>query len=114
MIALDPALRRHQGWTMTSVNRNRRRRVLVPQALGSDEFLRTTWHETRDVVVFSQWSRDECIAAIPVRVGDLPELAELLDDAITGDPVADWPAPLASDLIVPAAGLTVPAERRIA
>lgn len=99
---------------MTSVNRNRRRRVLVPQALGSDEFLRATWHDTREVVVFSHWSGDTCVAAIPVRVGDLPELAELVDEAINGDRLADWPAPDATDLVVPAAGLTLPPERRSA
>jgi len=95
-----------------------RRRVLVPQALGSDEFLRVTWHESRDVMVFSHWDGDHCIAATPVRVADLAELAELIAGALasrSGDDRPVWPAPDQSELVVPAAGLMVPApQRRIA
>ncbi len=95
-----------------------RRRVLVPQALGSDEFLRVTWHESRDVMVFSHWDGDHCIAAAPVRVADLAELAELTAGALTSSASTDrpvWPAPDQSKLVVPAAGLMVPSsERRIA
>lgn len=99
---------------MASVNRNRRRRVLVPQALGAEEFLRATWHDEREVVVFSQWNGSECTAAIPVRVADLDELTELLDDASGVARPVGWPTPRAVDLIVPASGLTVPSERRTA
>ncbi len=95
-----------------------RRRVLVPQALGSDEFLRVTWHESRQVMVFSHWDGDRCIAATPVRVADLAELGELTASAlasISGVSHPAWPAPDLSELVVPAAGLMVPAsERRIA
>ncbi len=55
-----------------------RRRVLVPHALGADEFLRVTWHPGQQVVVFSHWSGDTCVAATPVKVGDIAELVELL------------------------------------
>ena len=92
-----------------------RRRVLVPQALGSDEFLRVTWHESRDVMVFSHWDGDHCIAATPVRVAELAELAELTARALasrSGDDRPAWPAPDQSDLVVPAAGLMVPASER--
>ena len=87
-----------------------RRRVLVPQALGSDEFLRVTWHESRDVMVFSHWEGDHCVAATPVRVVDLSELAELTTAAVASGQRAEppaWPAPSPSDLVVPAAGFRV-------
>lgn len=89
-----------------------RRRVLVPQALGSDEFLRVTWHESRDVMVFSHWDGDHCVAATPVRVSDIADLAELTAAAVASSPRADppsWPAPNLSELVVPAAGLWVTA-----
>ncbi|HYN34886.1 MAG TPA: hypothetical protein VES40_19840, partial [Ilumatobacteraceae bacterium] len=39
----------HHAWTivmqMGSPGESERHRVFVPQALGSDEFLRVTWHE---------------------------------------------------------------------
>jgi len=92
-----------------------RRRVLVPQALGSDEFLRVTWHESRHVVVFSHWDGDHCIAATPVRVADLAELAELIAGALASSASNErpvWPAPDQSELVVPAAGLMVPAPQR--
>lgn len=60
------------------------RRVLVPQALGADEFLRVTWHDGNQIVVFSHWRGDTCIAATPVRVTELGELASLLT-RVTGD-----------------------------
>lgn len=92
-----------------------RRRVLVPQALGSDEFLRVTWHESRDVMVFSHWDGDHCIAATPVRVAELAELAASALASRSGDDRPAWPAPDQSELVVPAAGLMVPApQRRIA
>ncbi len=92
-----------------------RHRVFVPQALGSDEFLRVTWHESREVMVFSHWQGDRCVAATPVRVADLGEVASLTATAVSdslqrGHPA--WPAPDPLRLIVPAAGLTLPVERR--
>jgi hypothetical protein len=59
-----------------------RHRVFVPQALGSDEFLRVTWHESDRVVVFSHWQGDICIAATPVLVTDTTDLTALLVDAL--------------------------------
>jgi hypothetical protein len=84
-----------------------RRRVLVPQALGADEFLRMTWHEGRRLVVFSHWRGDHCVAATPVRVADLGELAELAVRAVTrtpaepgsDTPIAAWPPPEPEGLI---------------
>lgn len=92
-----------------------RRRVLVPQALGSDEFLRVTWHESREVMVFSHWDGDHCVAATPVRVADIAELVELTASALASGSSADrpaWPAPSTSDLVVPAGGLWVTAPER--
>lgn len=79
----------------------RRRTVLVPQALGADEFLRVTWHEGRRVMVFSHWNGDVCVAATPIRVDDAAELAELVVSAIaqrwsqvtSATDTAGWPAP---------------------
>ena len=102
---------------MGSSSEGHRHRVLVPQALGSDEFLRITWHESRDVVVFSQWSGDQCTAAIPVRVSQLTEATTLLVDAVgLSDAAATtaWPPPSIDDLVVPAAGLSIPVSRRSA
>lgn len=102
---------------MGSSSEGRRHRVFVPQALGSDEFLRITWHESRDLVVFSQWSGDQCTAAIPVRVSQLSEAATLLIDAVgLSDAGASpaWPPPSVDDLVVPAAGLSIPVSRRSA
>ena len=61
---------------------NGRRRVLVPQALGADQYLRATWHRQREIVVVSHWDGATCVAATPVRVGDVGELAELLVAAL--------------------------------
>ena len=94
-----------------------RRRVFLPQALGADEFLRVTWHESRDVMVFSHWDGGRCVAATPVRVADVTELASLTAAALgLGLVVAahGWPAPAPETLVVPAAGLTVPPMRRSA
>jgi len=55
-----------------------RRRVFVPQALGADEYLRVTWHETDRVIVFSHWQGELCVAATPVKVTETAELATLL------------------------------------
>lgn len=67
---------------MTESWQGRRHRVFVPQALGADEFLRATWHESDRIIVFSHWSGNSCVAATPVRITDAPELAELLVRAI--------------------------------
>jgi len=90
-----------------------RRRVFLPQALGADEFLRVTWHESRGVMVFSHWDGGRCVAATPVRVADVTELASLTAAALGLDPVVatGWPAPAPETLVVPAAGLTVPPVR---
>jgi hypothetical protein len=80
-----------------------RRRVLVPQALGADEFLRVTWHERRRVMVFSHWQGDRCVAATPVRVDDISELAELTVSALASSiRAATWPAPHPADVVIPA------------
>ena len=74
------------------------RRVYVPQALGADEFLRVTWHEQRQVMVFSHWRGAECIAATPVRISDVGELAELVVSAYTRTTESTrhaWPPPIA-------------------
>lgn len=92
-----------------------RQRVLVPQALGSDEFLRVTWHEERSVVVFSHWDGDTCVAALPARVGDLEALASLTAAAVADHrDTPGWPAPEPGALVVPAGGFVAPAERRSA
>lgn len=95
----------------------KRHRVFVPQALGSDEFLRVTWHEARDVMVFSHWDGDRCVAATPVRVADIAELAALTADAVSGHQdrmQPSWPAPTPEDMVVPAGGLVAPTTRRSA
>jgi hypothetical protein len=92
---------------------NERHRVLVPQALGSDEFLRVTWHATRDLIVFSHWDGDHCVAATPVRVTDIGELASLISQAAAHGSTA-WPPPAANTLVVPATGLAAPPVRRSA
>ena len=61
-----------------------RRRILVPHALGADEFLRVTWHEQKQVMVVSHWQGAECVAAFPLRVSDAAELADLVVTAIEG------------------------------
>jgi hypothetical protein len=69
-----------------------RRRVFVPQALGANEYLRVTWHETDRVVVFSHWQGEVCVAATPVRVTDTADLATLLVEAL-GHAAAQQTAP---------------------
>ena len=94
---------------------NERQRVLVPQALGSDEFLRVTWHATRQLIVFSHWDGDHCVAATPVRITDIAELASLISQAVAqGTAAPAWPPPSPQTLVVPASGLTVPPDRRSA
>ena len=83
--------------------------MLVPQALGADEFLRVTWHDGRRLMVFSQWDGDRCVAATPVKVDQLGELAELVVTAFTRSavqPPAAWPAPVGADVVA----LELPAE----
>ena len=75
--------------------------MLVPQALGADEFLRVTWHDGRRLMVFSQWDGDRCVAATPVKVEQLGELAELVVTAFTRSAAQGpeaWPAPLGADV----------------
>ncbi len=83
-----------------------RRRVLIPLALGSDEFLRVTWHEGRRLMVFSHWDGDQCTAATPVRVGALSELAALVVGAVADQVgvATTWPAPTAGDRVVEGPG----------
>jgi hypothetical protein len=84
-----------------------RRRVLVPQALGADQFLRVTWHDGRRLMVVSHWEGDHCVAATPVRVDQLGELAELVvtafarsvEQAREAGPGDVWPAPRAGDVV---------------
>lgn len=108
----------HHAWTsvkqMGSTGESDRRSVFVPQALGSDEFLRVTWHESRKVLVFSHWQGATCLAATPVRVADLAELAQLTAAAVGQHATLAWPAwppPEPDTLVVPAAGLRVPQLR---
>ncbi|MEP1123433.1 MAG: hypothetical protein ABJH68_06025 [Ilumatobacter sp.] len=75
------------------------RRVLLRQALGGDEFLRVTWHESKDVFVFSHWVGDTCTNATPVGVSELGDLASMTVAAIgrrassIAPSVAAWPPP---------------------
>lgn len=102
---------------MADLGDGERRRILLPQALGADEFLRVTWHERHQVMVFSHWSGNRCVAATPVRVSDVGELAELtvtalaraIDDRVDPDPSSQdqdpgdrsrrWGPPLARELV---------------
>jgi hypothetical protein len=98
--------------SMGIVGKHERRRVLVPQALGSEEFLRVTWHATRELIVFSHWDGDRCVAATPVRITDIAELASLVSHAAAqAGPRPTWPAPAPETLVVPACGLTIPSAR---
>lgn len=75
----------------------------MPQALGADEFLRVTWHEQRRVIVFSHWQGDRCLAATPVKVDDIAELAELTVTALARSVqrrAAVWPPPTGEELVV--------------
>lgn len=102
---------------MGSPGESERHRVFVPQALGSDEFLRVTWHESREVLVFSHWQGARCLAATPVRVADIAELAELTAAAAAQNATRTrptWPPPEPDTLVVPSAGLVVPRIRRTA
>jgi len=81
-----------------------RRRVFVPHALGADEFLRVTWHDSRQIAVFSIWSGSECTAAVPVRVSGLSEVASVLNGAVGNQDNPAWPAPDPASMVVPAAG----------
>ena len=74
----------------------------MPHALGADEFLRVTLHEQRRLVVFSHWQGDHCVAATPVRVSDLAELAEPTALALARTVVKSsvWDPPSADDVVV--------------
>ena len=105
------------GRTSTSVDAmgittsNERFRVFVPQALGSDEFLRVTWHASRELIVFSHWDGDHCVAATPVRITDIAELASLMTRAVGRETTASaWPPPAPETLVVPASGLRLPSR----
>jgi hypothetical protein len=76
--------------------------VFIPQALGADEFLRVTWHEHNGVFVFSHWNGKECVAATPVRIADMGEMASLVVTAL-GHSVANngvaWGPPHADEMV---------------
>jgi len=65
---------------------------------------------------------DHCVAATPVRITDIEDLASLISQvAAHGTTASAWPPPAANTLFVPATGLTVsvtgltvPAARRSA
>jgi hypothetical protein len=68
-------------------------------------------------MVFSHWDGAECVAATPVRVADVAELASLTASALGLElvvPTPAWPAPSPETLVVPAAGLSVPQMRQSA
>lgn len=50
-------------------------------------------------MVFSHWDGERCVAATPVRVADLGELAELAVSAFTRTGPQPWPAPHPGDVI---------------
>jgi hypothetical protein len=84
----------------------------VPQALGSGEFLRVTWHETREVMVFSHWKGDRCVAATPVRVTEISELAALISEAEAhAEASSRWPPPTPDTHVVPQSGLAIAPAR---
>ena len=83
---------------MTESWQGNRHRVFLPQALGADEFLRATWHESDRIIVFSHWSGNMCMAATPVRISDTPELAELLRAAIAH--AVSEPEPVAAEAVL--------------
>lgn len=77
-------------------------RVLLRQALGGDEFVRVTWHEHNEVFVFSQWQGAACVAATPVRVAELGDLATMMVTALAQRAAVGttpWPAPAPGDLV---------------
>ena len=81
--------------------------MLIRHARDGDEFLRVTWHEHDDVLVFSHWVHDTCTAATPIRVADVGDLATLLVTALAShvpvpghdDPA--WPAPDPATVVDP-------------
>ena len=79
---------------MAEYKPTRRHRVFLPQALGSDEFLRVTWHESDRVIVFSHWQGETCVAATPILVAETTDLATLLVDAL-GDAASNPTLPVA-------------------
>ena len=89
-------------------------RVFLRQALGGDEFVRVTWHESSDVFVFSHWAGDTCTTATPIRVAELGSLASMTVAALAQRAAATstlttspWPAPNPASSVDP--GLTRPA-----
>jgi len=93
----------------------KRHRVLLPQALGSDEFLRVTWHESHKLIVFSHWDGNRCVAATPVRISDVGELDSLIAQAARqASDASAWPPPAPQTLVVPATGLSIPSAERSA
>jgi len=89
-----------------------RHRVLLQNALGADEFLRVTWHEGRQLVVFSHWQEGLCVAATPVRVSDIAELAELTVSALASELRREqlgWGPPSASEVVATGFELEEPA-----
>ncbi len=60
-------------------------RIHVPDALGTNRYLRSTWHPERQVTTISIWSDNVCLAATNLEAHELPLLishyATALDDA---------------------------------
>jgi hypothetical protein len=79
---LDDEFRRGTSWGVAEYKPTGRHRVFLPQALGADEYLRVTWHESDRVIVFSHWQGETCVAATPVLVTDAVDLTGLLVDAL--------------------------------
>jgi hypothetical protein len=57
-------------------------RVFLADIRGGDQYLRATWHEESDTVVFSHWSGEVCLASTPLALTDSSQLVELLVHAL--------------------------------
>jgi hypothetical protein len=60
--------------------------VLIEDVRGGDRFLRVTLHRDGGVIVVSHWEGDECVAATRIPIAAAPELIELLQNALDGEP----------------------------
>jgi hypothetical protein len=88
-----------------------RRRVLIEDARGDGNYLRTTWHAERRAFVVSTWRDEVCTGAVRVPVAAAAELARLLIDGLS-DAATTTSAPATTSATKPGAGLDVLARAR--
>ncbi|WP_238154721.1 hypothetical protein [Ornithinimicrobium sufpigmenti] len=56
--------------------------TVFPDLRGDARLLRATWHQERQVVVFSVWRDNVCVSTFRLAADEVPDLIALLHDGL--------------------------------